>query len=252
MGWAAAGAAVLYDSVTRLLERSGPAIRLGAAQFTSIVTAEEIRATRERPSPATQRSGEGRVPIRIAWAGRMVADKGLDDLLPAISSLRAHGIGATLELLGDGPARPDTEAAAARLGVAELVDWRGHVADRAEYMDRLREADVFVLPSRAEGIPKVVIEAMAAGLPVVATSVGGLPELVRGGAPAMLVAPGDPGGLAAALEGLARDEEQRTRLREAGLTYAAEHTIDAQAAALVSWLRATFPALPWAPEGAAA
>jgi glycosyltransferase involved in cell wall biosynthesis len=248
--WLAAAGAIVYDGVTRILERSGPSIRLGGSQFTSVVTREEIAATRKRRKARTggkRKPGAGaEVPIRIVWAGRMVPDKGLDDLFVALASLRAGGVAAELELLGDGPARPRLEAFAAQLGLGDALMWGGHIANRATYMDRLRDADLFVLPSRAEGVPKVVIEAMAAGLPVVATRVGGLPALLGSG-PGRLVDPNTPGQLAEAIAGMARDPAERARLREAGLAFAAEHTIDAQAAALVRWMRATFPALPWPP-----
>jgi glycosyltransferase involved in cell wall biosynthesis len=249
---AAVGAAV-YDGVTRILERTGPSIRLDGEHFTSLVTEGEIATSRQRWATGMARTaaaGAQNGAIRLAWAGRVVTDKGLDDLFAAVVRLRAEGLPATLDLLGDGPDRLALEQRAAELGLTRALRWRGHLTDRPTYMDRLRDADLFVLPSRAEGVPKVLVEAMAAGLPVVATRVGGVPALMQSGSPGRLVDPSEPDQLAAAIAELARDPSERTRLRDAGLAYAAEHTLDAQAAALVRWMRATFPRLPWpAPPG---
>lgn len=236
---AGAAAAIAYDSTTRLLERTGPAIRLGPELFTSVVTDAEIDAALAAPPRDADE------PLRIAWSGRMAADKGIPDLLSAVASVVADGLAVRLVLVGDGPARADVEARVADLGLGDMVDLRGYVGDRAAYMDALRSADMFVLPSHAEGVPKVVVEAMAAGLPVIATAVGAVPAVLADGR-GRLVPIGDPSTLAAAIRTLADDPEARVRLRAAGLTYAADHTIDSQARRMLTWMTTTFPNLPWA------
>jgi glycosyltransferase involved in cell wall biosynthesis len=230
----------LYDGVTSVLERSGPALRLDDTYFTSLVTAAEIAITRDDPGRDT--NGHG---LRLAWAGRMVADKALDDLLAAVAVVRRSGLRVTLNLLGDGPARPGLEAQAASLGLGGAVRWHGHVAERDAYLSILRAADLFVLPSRAEGVPKVILDAMAAGLPTIASRVGGVPRLLGGGRRGRLVEPNDVDGLVRAIQELARDQRRRADLRAAGLAFAAEHTMEAQAGRLVAWLRLTFPRLEW-------
>lgn len=237
-----------YDAVTGLLRRAGPAIELDESLFSSVVTAEDVAATRVGlPGDDSQRGG-----LRLAWAGRMTADKGLDDLLAALAAVRAGGSLATLDLIGDGPSRRQLEERAVRLGLDGAVRWHGYVGRRDTYLDLLRGADVFVLPSRAEGVPKTIVEAMAAGLPVVATSVGAVPALLDHGRLGRLVQPNDPHALAGAIIALGSDPSARDRLRSAGLEFAAAHTLEDQAGRVVAWMQRTFPDLPWPQRGGAA
>jgi glycosyltransferase involved in cell wall biosynthesis len=242
----AAAIATTYDATTRWLERTGPSIRLDGELFSSIVTTAEVEvseaAARTRPArPASDGTG-------LVWAGRLAGEKGIDDLLAAVSRLRSSGLDARLDLLGDGPERVRLEALAASLGLNGAIRFRGHIADRAAYLDALRAADVFVMPSRAEGVPKAVVEAMGAGVPVVASRVGGVPALLADGERGVLVGPGGSAALAEAIAGLASDQAARERLRWTGLAFAADHTAPAQAARLVAWMRRSFPDLPWPTE----
>jgi glycosyltransferase involved in cell wall biosynthesis len=127
--------------------------------------------------------------------GRLSREKGVDVLLAALA--RRGGPALTILVAGDGPARAGLEAAIARDGLGRTVRLLGQVADvRPLYA----AADLLVLPSRSEGLPNVVLEALDAALPVVATRVGALPELVDDGRTGRLVAADDPAGLAAALD----------------------------------------------------
>jgi glycosyltransferase involved in cell wall biosynthesis len=248
---AATGVAAAYDAVTGLLTRTGPSHRLDEKLFTSVVTASEVAASRSmRSDRASVPDAEGRArPFRIVWAGRIVADKGLRDLLTAMGVLRSDGVEVTLEVVGDGPDRPALLDAARDLQVDEAIRWAGFVGNRELYLARLRAADAFVLPSHAEGVPKVLIEAMAAGLPIVATSVGAIPRLLDSGRLGHLVQAGDPGAIATSIRELQADPAERMRLRVAGLDFAAAHTIEAQAERLVDWLRESFPRLAWPHRG---
>jgi glycosyltransferase involved in cell wall biosynthesis len=245
----AAGAATGYDGVSALLERSGPTIRLDDAMFSSVVTMADIEATRARPRDHNRATDR---PFRLAWAGRIVPDKGLDDLLVALAILRGEGLPATLDVIGDGPDVERLTDVAATRSLDGAIRWAGYVSDHDRYFELLRDADLFVLPSRAEGVPKVVVEAMAAGLAVVASNVGAIPRLLEGGRLGRLVPANDPRSVADAVRSLADDEDGRRRLRDAGLEFASTHTADAQARRLVGWLRTTFPALPWQSEAGAA
>jgi glycosyltransferase involved in cell wall biosynthesis len=111
-------------------------------------------------------------------------------------------------IVGDGPDRPDVEAALA--GSGELL------GERRDVRELLAGADVFVLSSLSEGLPLSILEAMAAGLPVVASAVGGIPELVVDGETGFLVPPGDPEALAEALRRVVADDELRRRLGAGG------------------------------------
>jgi len=233
-----------YDAVTELAGRGGPLIRLNSELFASVVTNSEVRQTRVMGATVRAERQHASGPARIVWAGRMAGGKGLAELIEAMSSLLAGGADATLVLIGDGPARPSVERLLARLPTERVEDY-GYVGDRATYMDLLRSGDLFVHPSRAEGVPKVLVEAMAAGLPVVAAAAGGVPALLADGERGRLVPAGDPGALAAAIGDLLGDEGQRARLRSRGLAWAAEHTAEEQADRLIAWMRQQFPRLAW-------
>lgn len=238
--------AAAYDATTGLLASTGPAVRLDEELFTSVVPAAEVDRTRATEPAQAEATGR---PARLVWAGRVVADKGLEDLLVALASHESASAAPTLTVLGDGAARPVLEARARALGLNGRVDWRGAVTDRTAYFDALRRADLFVLPSRAEGVPKVVVEAMAAGLPVIATDVGAVAAVLDHGRRGVLVQPSDPDGLSRAIRELAADADRRRALRAAGLAFAADRTMEAQADRLIGWLRVTFPTLPWPADG---
>jgi glycosyltransferase involved in cell wall biosynthesis len=116
-------------------------------------------------------------------------------------------------IVGDGPERPALEAEIRAAGLLQRVELAG---ERRDVPQLLEDADVFVLSSRSEGAPLSILEAMAAGLPVVASAVGGVPEIVDDGTTGLLVPPGDAGALAAALERLLADPALRSRLGGAG------------------------------------
>lgn len=169
--------------------------------------------------------------------GRMVPIKGLADAISAVSHLQ----GAELVLAGDGPEldalRSHAEACGVRLRVAGIVSGR----DKAQL---LRAADALVVPSRAldsgrsEGLPTVITEAQAHGLPVVATRTGGVPGALRDGHDAILVEPERPDQLTRALARLQREPELRKRLSDAGLQRARSLTWDALAPRLEALIQA--------------
>ena len=136
--------------------------------------------------------------LHLLFVGRLAAIKGVYVLLEALA--RADLPGACLAVVGDGAERPALEREAARLGLdVRFLGFRG----QAEVAAALAQADALVLPSFAEGVPVVLMEAMASARPVIATRVGGVAELVADGQSGLLVAPGDPAALAQALRRLA-------------------------------------------------
>ncbi|MDP3937196.1 MAG: glycosyltransferase [Deltaproteobacteria bacterium] len=151
-------------------------------------------------------------PIIGAVAG-FRPEKGHDVLIAAMRFLRDAAPAAKLLLLGDGPLRPAVEQSVARQGLSDRVLFGGRRAD----VDRILPAcDLVVLPSWQEGVPVSALEAMACGLPVVATSVGGTPEVVVDGRTGVLVAPGDARALAFAVLDLLRRPEWARRLGKEG------------------------------------
>jgi glycosyltransferase involved in cell wall biosynthesis len=156
-----------------------------------------------------------RHPPRVLYVGLLTPRKGLLDLLASSRLLRERGVEHELRLLGgtpdEGPAA-EAEVRAAVDGHAEMLGTRGPEEMPAAYAD----ADIFCLPSWWEAMPLSVLEAMAAGLPVVATEVGDVARAVRDGETGFVVPPRAPEPLASALEKLLVDAEQRRRMGEAG------------------------------------
>ena len=150
--------------------------------------------------------------------GRLVPVKGHETLLTALAELRKQDTSALALIAGEGPLRGNLEARANALGVAPAVRFMG---DRRDIARVLAALDVFVLTSHSEGLPNTVLEAMAAGLPVVATDVGGVAELVNHDLTGLLVPPNDPIAMAQAVRTLAVDPERRLRFGDAGRTRAA-------------------------------
>ena len=160
-----------------------------------------------RPAPR-QRAG---APVVLLSVGRLRAPKDFVTLVSAMTELDPGS--AHLRIAGDGPDRGDVERAIQRCGLADVVELLG---TRDDVPDLLAAADAFVLSSDSEGLPMSVLEAMAAGLPVVASAVGGVGEAVIDGDTGLLVPPGDAGALGRALRRVVSDAELRSRLGHAG------------------------------------
>jgi len=237
-----------YDAVTMMAGRTGPLVRLDAELFASVVTDVDIAQTERASSAATTPDVPDR-PERIVWAGRMAGEKGLIDLIEALGLLREGGHEFVLVLIGDGPARSSLERALSRSPSVHVEDY-GYVGNRHFYMELLRGGDLLVHPSRAEGVPKVLVEAMAAGLPVIATDAGAVRGVLGDGERGRIVPTGDPRALAREIAGLLNDRRERAALRERALAWAADHTAEAQARRLVSRLRNLFPVLDWPDQAA--
>jgi glycosyltransferase involved in cell wall biosynthesis len=169
------------------------------------VAAFERRTPRER----------GGAPLRVLTVGRAEAVKGQPVLVEAVAALGRRGFDVEATLVGGGSMLPALRNRARELRVDEQIHFAGHVAHEAVHA-HYAAADVFCLPSFGEGVPVVLMEAMAAGLPVVASRVGGIPELVEHGVCGFLVSPGRADLIAAALERLADDPELRQRMGDAG------------------------------------
>ena len=143
--------------------------------------------------------------------GRLSREKGHVDLIQAFPKIRklAGDTPIRLVLVGEGPERQRIESLCRGLNLANSVILAGHQDDINPYYGI---ADVFVLPSHSEGCPNVLLESMAAGVPVVATAVGGIPEVVTSGREALLVKKQDPEALASAIVHLLKDRDCRDRL----------------------------------------
>jgi glycosyltransferase involved in cell wall biosynthesis len=170
------------------------------------------------------RHGEG---PPLVYAGRLLREKRIDLLLRAVAILKDRHAGVLLTVFGDGPFRETLVRLAAELGIADRVDFRGHVETYDEVWSSLGRARVAVQPSEREGFGLFPLEAMAAGLPVVycESTESAVPELVRDGVEGLCTAP-EPASLAQALDRLLTDAAEWNRLRGNALARAAGYDWD--------------------------
>lgn len=183
------------------------AIRCGFPARRMRVIPNGVSVRRREPAPA-------REPVVIGTAALLERRKGIDVLLEASARLEMPH---RLVIFGDGPQRRELEALARRVGAP--AEFQGFVPNVA---GRIEELDIFVLPSRGENLPIAILEAAAAALPIVATRVGGVPEVVVDNETGLLVEPEDVDGLAAAVARVAADRELRERLGRAAVAKIAE------------------------------
>jgi glycosyltransferase involved in cell wall biosynthesis len=204
----------IYNGIDPTAFQAGPGVR------------EEARAEWAIPPDA---------PV-LATVAVQREPKGIQHMLAALPAVAAAFPAVRYLLVGDGPHRPALEQQARDLGLADRVVFAGA---REDVPRLLAAADIFVLPSLTEALPTVVAEAMAAGLPIIATTVGGIPEMVRHGEAALLVPPADPDALAAAALRLLANPRQAAAMGRAGRRLVAERfDIRTQARALADDYRA--------------
>ena len=195
-------------------------------------------------------------PLHVLTVGRLVPGKGHALLLEALYALRARGVEVEATFVGDGPDRAGLETLTRELMLHRQVRFAGAVG-QDELPDWYARADAFCLPTLAEGLGVVLLEAMAAGLPVVSTRVMGVPEVVEDEATGLLVSPGRVDELADALERLAASPELCERLgRHGRLRVDTEFALDAATSRLIELFETTVPGIsiglsPPAPDGRA-
>lgn len=196
--------AAVSDPVAQRLRAAG----VSAGRIRRIPNGIETARFRNTRPTLAEEIGKGDC-LLVGMVARMVEEKGPDLLLRAAQSLASQFPKTLFALVGDGPARGEMEALARELGIGERVIFTGARRDMPGVYASL---DLCVLPSWNEGLPLSVLEAMAAGVPVVATRVGSLPEVILPESTGLLIEPGDSGGLSQALARLLADPELRARL----------------------------------------
>jgi glycosyltransferase involved in cell wall biosynthesis len=210
----------LATRVTAVSERvadSAAALGVPRAKITVIPNGVDVGRF---STPAAERPPElqGRTPV-LGSVGCLAPRKDYAVLLEAVAGLRARYPRLLFVLVGDGPERAALESRARSLGLDGAVMFAGERPDVERWLPHF---DLFALSSREEGIPNALLEAMAAGRPVVATAVGGTPEVVVDGLTGVLVPPGDPSALRAALERLLERPEDARRMGQLAAARARE------------------------------
>jgi glycosyltransferase involved in cell wall biosynthesis len=201
----------LADRVLVNSEAVAERVRIRAGVPASRVSVVPNGVDVARFTPASHPEGRSAAsPVTVGTLSNLRAEKGLDDLIRAAGLVRERAPDVRFAIWGEGPLRPQLDRLIQELGLGGAVRLAGPTSepDRA-----LRELELFVLTSRSEACSNAVLEAMATGLPVVATRVGGNPELVRDENTGLLTPPGDPAALAKALLRLLEDG---ARAREMG------------------------------------
>lgn len=179
------------------------------------------------------RAGAG----KLLYVGRLAVEKGIPVLFESLRMLRMEGCEFVLTLVGDGPDRQRLSEMACRMGIADRVVFAGF-ASQEGVRDYLRQSDIFILPSFAEGVPVSLMEAMACGVPVIATYVGGVVELVQDGETGQVVYPGDPISLKNAIVRYLKDAGLRERVsRQARDKVVAEFNLDLEIDKLAALFR---------------
>jgi glycosyltransferase involved in cell wall biosynthesis len=191
-----------YSAIERMALRRATRVAVMSKTMADRVERYGISGARIRvvynaclPTPTVSRglASESHRPT-VAVVGRLSPEKGIDIALAVHARVRHRVPSVVLAIAGEGPERPALERLAQELGVASTVEWLGYRDDVGEIYDR---ADVLLLPSWSEGMPNVCLEAMGSGIPVVASAVGGVPELVTHGWSGFLAPAGDVEALAA-------------------------------------------------------
>jgi glycosyltransferase involved in cell wall biosynthesis len=212
----------LYGRTLRLLARVSGSVVAVAPSLAADLGRIGVEAT-PIMNPVRFDSARGRSPrskgsLRVLFVGAYSEAKGVGDLVRALGAVRARGTDATLRIVGRPRYAEDERALrtlVSELGVTAAVELVGPL-DPESVRSEYDAADVFALPSRSEGLPMSVLEAMACGLPVVATRIGGVPDVVADGRTGLLVEPGDVRGIEHALRDLAGRPARRVRMGEAG------------------------------------
>ncbi len=236
------GAAYVLEWTFRLMSRVFPVVVVGpqlAANYrgarrlltlsVSLVSADEI----VDPHDAAQRVWNGG-ELRVLTVSRLEAEKNPLLLADVLARLRESDQRFRLLVCGEGPMEGELRKRLEDLGVADHADLLGYVPITDGLLDVYRSSHAFLHVSWTEGLPQTLFEAFAAGLPVVATAVGGVPDAV--GQAALLVEPGDAAAPAAQLKRLADDPALRGHLIESGVERVRSHTLEAESRRVVDFL----------------
>jgi len=198
--------------------------------------------------PAAERRFHDPRQLAVVYVGRLSGEKGLLDLLEAMRLVcdRLPDRSIRLRIVGEGPMRADLEGVARQLGLGEQVEFRGLLPFGRELFEEYNAADVFVLPSYTEALGAVLLEAMALGVPVVGTRVGGIVGLIEDGRNGLLVDPHAPHQLADAICRFAQSPALVDAVRAGGFKTAPRYTLRQAARDMVESLRTVYPQLQWA------
>jgi len=221
----------LGDVLARRYSYGAPVMRTGF----SLVPSAELRTLDE----ALAVSWDG--PRLILSVGRLDSEKNPLLLIDILAELRSRDPRWELAVAGNGRMESEMKAKIAEAGLEDTVQMLGEVPNGPELWELYRRSQIFLHVSYTEGLPQVLLEAQATGIPIVATDVGGVAEAVGRGASALLIPPADAPAAVAAIQRIADDEDLRVRLVTAGLEHARGETLEAQLDRLSAFLHEAAP-----------
>lgn len=231
----------LLEGAYRLLARRCPTVVVGpelarnyggARHLLPIYVSLVSESQLVEPEPAAQNAAAA---LEVFTVGRLETEKNPLMLADVLARLDERW---RLTICGEGPLEADLRARLRELGVEDRARLEGYLPVNGGLMDRYRQSDAFLHVSWTEGVPQVLLEAFAAGTPVVATAVGGVPDMA--GDAALLVPAGDPDAAAAALDRLAKDPGLRDTLVERGLERVRSRTLEAESTRVAAFLAGDF------------
>jgi glycosyltransferase involved in cell wall biosynthesis len=200
-----------------------------------------------------QRAASGfHKPLRILTVSRLEPGKGLDILAKSLRILIESGFNVEWWCVGRGESEQALKVLTESLGMSECVRFIGYVSHGAELFELYRRADIFVLPSFHEGIPNVILEAMAHSMPIVATDVGSVCQVIRNGVEGVLTPPGEPKSLAEAILRLANNDIQAYLMGKAALQRARSYEADSFSGLHSSFIETAFGAIDFSRTAAPA
>jgi glycosyltransferase involved in cell wall biosynthesis len=240
------GVVWLADGLHRRLARRIPttvvgkelAGRYGLERATVLAMTVSLIPERELSTVPPNRDLAG--PIKLMTIGRLEVEKNPLLVVDTLAQLDRRRPGRfSLTWIGRGTLERDVRARAESLGVAERLTLRGYVPFGPGLLELYREADLFLHVSLTEGVPQVLVEAMACGTPIVATAVGGVASALDEGKAGFLVPPGDAGALADAIETVVEDSELRTQMVNYGRELVRDVTLEAESARVARFIDGT-------------
>ncbi|MEJ5250301.1 MAG: glycosyltransferase family 4 protein [Armatimonadota bacterium] len=174
--------------------------------------------------------------IQVLFVGGFVRMKSVETLIDAIGIMQQQNLPVYLNLVGDGELRRSLQQRAQNTLKPHSFRFHGYITDRQKLLTIYRQSDIFAMSSLTEGFPRVILEAFANGLPVVATNVAGVPDIVKHGESGLLVQPLEPGLLAASIQRVIEDAQLRQRVIAGGYEIARVYTAEAFLSQVISFV----------------
>jgi glycosyltransferase involved in cell wall biosynthesis len=232
---AVTGALLPFEALSRLLVRTGVQTFTFGAALAARYRGPNVHVLSGYARPSVAGScappplADPDALRQLLYVGRLTGEKGPDVLLRAFGQLRARGLDVSLTVVGDGAARENLNSLATELEIGAHVRFIRYIREGEHLREQYLEAGIVVIPSRTEGVPGVLLEAMALGRVIVASAVGGMPGVVAPGQSGVLVPPNDPRALADAIAGMIEDPPAAFRLAGRALLAGRERTVEQEA-----------------------